>query len=134
MTNIDLIKDALLELGVINEVEIPSSEQGAHALRRLNQMIEAWDEDGTRLGYFEQTDTTADCPIPRWAERAVTCKLAIALAPSYGGAASVTPALVDECDRAHNAMLRRLINAQLHGADMTHLGGVVTDYDINSGQ
>lgn len=92
-TNIQLISDALLDLGVINESETPSAEQGSHALRQLNQMLEAWEDEGVRLGWFEQTDTSADAPLPPYALKGVTAALAIELSPSYGGAASVTPAL-----------------------------------------
>lgn len=92
-TNITLISDALLDLGVINESETPSAEQGAHALRQLNQMLEAWEEEGIRLGWSEQTDTSEDAPLPPYALKGVTAALALELASSYGGAASVSPAL-----------------------------------------
>ena len=101
-TNLDLITDALLELGVINESETPSAEQGQHALSKLNRMLEEWEElRGIRLGWCEQTDISNTAPLPPYAERGVTLRLAIALAPSYGGAASVTPALVTEADESY---------------------------------
>jgi hypothetical protein len=93
-TNLQIISDALLDLGVINESETPSAEQGSHALRVLNQMLEAWEEEGVRLGWCEQTDTSADAPLPPYALRGVTAALALELAPSYGGAASASPALI----------------------------------------
>jgi hypothetical protein len=97
MTIIDLITDALLEIGVINETETPSAEQGQHALRKLNQILETWEETKSiKLGWSEQTDISATAPLPPYAERGVTLKLAMALAPSYGGAASVSPALIAE--------------------------------------
>jgi hypothetical protein len=93
-TNLQIISDALLDLGVINESETPSAEQGSHALRVLNQMLEAWEEDSIRLGWCEQTDTSEDAPLPPYALRGVTAALALELAPSYGGAASASPALM----------------------------------------
>jgi hypothetical protein len=97
-TNILIISDALLDLGVINESETPSAEQGSHALRVLNQMLEAWEEEGVRLGWSEQTDTSADAPLPPYALKGVTAALALDLAPSYGGAASISPALTKKYD------------------------------------
>lgn len=104
---ITIISDALLELGVINESETPSAEQGSHALRKLNQMLEEWEEAGIKLGWAEQSDTSGTAPLPPYAERGVTLKLTLALASSYGGAASVTPALVAEADDAYGRLLRK---------------------------
>ena len=105
-TNIQIISDALLDLGVINESEIPSAEQGSHALRTLNQMLEAWEEEGVRLGWCEQTDTSEDAPLPPYALRGVTAALALELAPSYGGAASASAALIAKFD-AGMALINR---------------------------
>jgi hypothetical protein len=69
-------------LQIINESETPSAEQGSHALRVLNQMLEAWEEEGVRLGWCEQTDTSADAPLPPYALRGVTAALALELATS----------------------------------------------------
>lgn len=95
ITNIQLITDALLEIGVINESETPSAEQGQQALRKLNQMMEALEEEGINLGWHEQpaADIQETAPLPPYAENGITLKLALALAPSYGGAASVSPTL-----------------------------------------
>ncbi|MFM2115592.1 MAG: hypothetical protein RI908_1333, partial [Actinomycetota bacterium] len=40
-TNLEIITDALRELNVISEIDTPSAEQGAHALRKLNDLLEA---------------------------------------------------------------------------------------------
>jgi len=121
MTNIELITDALLELAVINESETPSAEQAAGALRRLNQLMEEWDEAGIRLGWCEQTDTSATAPLPPYAERGVTLKLALALAPSYGGAASVTPALGMASEEAYARILRKAMLKNLQPSDTRNM-------------
>lgn len=120
-TWVDLIADSLRELSVLNEVEPPSAEQGAHALRKANQMLAMWEEDGIKLGWFEETDTSADVPIPPYAERGVTLKLAIALAPSYGGAASVTPALIAEADDCYGLIVRKAVKRDLPQSSMSHM-------------
>jgi hypothetical protein len=88
ITNIDLIADALRELTVISEIQTPSAEQGAHALRKLNQMMAELEESGIRLEYFEQTLTSDTCPIPAYAEHGLTCLLAARLASNYGATVS----------------------------------------------
>lgn len=121
MTIIDLIKDALLDIGVVNESETPSAEQGQHALRKLNQLLEAWEESGIRLGWSEQTDTSETAPLPPYAERGVTAKLAIALAPSYGGAASVTEALIAEANEGYALITRKAALKNLKPVDTRNM-------------
>lgn len=136
-TIIQLISDSLLDLGVINESETPSPEQGFHALRKLNEMLEAWEEESIRLGWCEQSTTTGDAPLPPYALRGVTAALAIELAPSYGGAASITPALTAKLE-AGMALIHRkaaLKNLKpLQTAIARGEGYGAGDYDITTGQ
>jgi hypothetical protein len=121
VTLIDLIKDALMDIGVIGESETPSAEQGVHALRKLNQMMEAWEESGIKLGWYEQADTSDTAPLPPYAESGVTSKLAIALAPSYGGAASVTPALIQEANDGYALITRKAALKNLQPSDTKNM-------------
>ena len=89
ITNSDLVADALRELSVISENDTASSEQFAHALRKLNQMLAKWEEDGIRLEYFPQTLASDVCPIPAYAESGVTKALAIECASNYGATVSM---------------------------------------------
>jgi len=134
ITNIQLIDDALREINVISEVDSASSDQGAIALRRLNQMMEMWREDGIDLGYYPQADTTATCPIPDWAELAVTTGLAVNVAPRFGASASAE--LIGVGSSAYNTMLRKSLSEKLDNTDMTHLpigqGHFGTRYDITT--
>lgn len=118
-TNIQLIGDALRLVNVINEVETPSAEQGATALRVLNQLMEEWEECGIKVQYYEQTSTSVNFPCPAWTESAVTSALAIRLAPFFG--ASVSPEVAAQYDMAYSALLRKAMNAKLQPVDMTHL-------------
>lgn len=134
-TNLQIIADALLDIGVINESETPSAEQGQHALRKLNEMLEAWEEDGLRVGWCEQTDTSADAPLFPYAIRGVTGALSIELAPSYGGAASITPALTAKYDIGMATITRKNALRALKPLRMTNMNraeGGEFGYDVNS--
>lgn len=82
-TNVTVIGDALRLLGVIAEGQSVSAEQGLNSLRALNQMMAAWEEDGVSIGYFAQSATTDSIPVPDWAEKGVTSKLAQRLQADY---------------------------------------------------
>lgn len=88
-TNSDVIADALRELGVITEVQTPSAEQAAHALRKLNQLAAELEGQIGPIQWFEQTDTSADFPLAAEFENAFTSMLATRLAPNYGASVSV---------------------------------------------
>lgn len=133
-TNIALITDSLRLLGVIAETEAPSAEQGAHALARLNRMLERWTEDGIELGYFAQTLTTADCPIPLWAEEGVISKLAQALKATYPSA-SLEPSVFDDNENGFGTIRRRALLDKLQPSDMSHMplgqGSLGRTWDIS---
>lgn len=131
-TNLEVIGDSLRELGVISETETPSAEQGTHGLRKLNDLLEAWTEDGIELGYFAQSLTADDCPVPNWALRAVKLCLAPEIATAYG--AKVSPELGVKIDEAYSALLRKVLVEGLPEANMDHLpfgsGSLGRTFDI----
>ena len=118
-TLVQIVGDALRELNVIPEGVEPDGDQGKHGLRRLNQMLEMWTEDGVELGHFKQSSTTADITIPEWAELGVIMMLAIQLAPHYG--ASISPELIDSADRAYGTLLRKSVVEKTQPLNMNHL-------------
>lgn len=120
-TNVQIIDDALRALGVIAETQVSSAEQGTNALRKLNQLMEAWAAEGVEVGYFAQTATTDDCPIPAWAEKGVTSRLAKALLADYPSAV-LSPDLLDD-EQNGVAVIRRVVHYQnREPLDMSHLG------------
>lgn len=123
MTNIDLIRRALLEIGVIAGSKTPSAQQGQDALVTLNQLFEEWEESGIKLGWCQQlpADLSGTAPLPPYAERGVTLKLAMALAPTYGGAASVTPSLITECQEAWGRIQRKAALKVLKPSDTKNM-------------
>lgn len=111
VTNADIIADSLRELTVISEIQSPSAEQYAHALRKMNQVMAKWLEDGIEIGFYPQTLASDTCPIPDYAELGVTLALAIAMASNYG--ASVSPELGASASSAYATILRTSILARL---------------------
>jgi hypothetical protein len=130
-TNVEIIGDALKELGVLAETQTASSEQGEYGLRKLNEMLEAWTEDGIELGYFAQSDTAATAPLPEWALRAVKACLAAEVASHYG--ATVSRELGAKINDAYLAVLRKSIIEALEPANMDHMpGGSSSRWDIQT--
>lgn len=118
-TNAQIITDALRDINVIPESASASAEQGKFGLRVLNRMLEEWTERDIDLGYFKQSSTTADIPIPAYAESAVTMQLSIRLAPNYG--ATISAELAMGADRAYTTLSTKAINEKLTKSDMDHL-------------
>lgn len=118
-TNNEVLAAALRKINVIAEGQTISGEQGLTCLPILNDMIEEWSERDIALGYFAQSDATATCPIPAWAERAVKANLAIAAAPAYS--APVSPDVVVEADQTFRAIQRKCMVEKLRSADMSNM-------------
>lgn len=135
MTNVEVIYDALFLLGVVAEGQTVSAEQGTKGLRALNQLIERWTEDDIELGYFAQTSTTDDCPIPAWAEQGVTSKLAQRLMADYPSSQLPAWVMNDE-ENGFATILRKAMAAALKPVDMRHMpvgSGSSPDFDIERG-
>ena len=132
ITNKQLITDALRDINVLNEMQSLPAEMGKESLRRLNQMMEEWKEDGVDFGYFGQTLTTATCPIPDWAEGGITAKLSLKLAPKYGATISIETA--SNIREDVNRVIRKAISERLDNTNMDHypvgLGQYGYGYDI----
>lgn len=113
-TNSDLICDALRELGVISEIQTPSAEQGAHGLRKFNQLMAKWIEDGLDFkSWFPQTTLSDTCPIPDYAEHGVVTNLALAIAPNYGSATAVSELLIAQAQSGYETICRTLVTQNL---------------------
>lgn len=120
-TNVTIISDSLRLIGVIGETQTAEAEQGTNALRKLNQLMETWAAEGVEVGYFAQTATADTCPIPAWAERGVTARLAKALLADYPSAQLSADMLDDEQNGV--AVIRRVVHYQnREPLDMSHMG------------
>ena len=119
-TLLSVIDDALRDINVISETDNASAEQGSYALRRLNQMMDLWRETkDIDLGYFNQTSTAGDIPVPDWALLAVTTGLSVAIAPKYG--ASVSGELMSVAASSIGGVQTKLIVEKKKGVDLSYL-------------
>lgn len=117
--NVDVITAALQELNVIGETGTPSPEQGAYCLSQMNDMLESWTENEINLGYFAQSLTTADCPVPAWALSGVKVKLAEFVASHYGS--TISPELGEKIREQFGMIQRKCLVEGLKPANMDHM-------------
>ena len=129
-TNSEIISDALREIGVIEQGGVASASQASEALRTLNRMMSVWAVNGIDLGYFSQTDTNDDCPVPEWAEFAVINLLAAALASNYGQ--TVTMELAGKASSAFDQVQREAVKHNMQEMSMSKLQGPFGSYDIGT--
>lgn len=127
-TNSQIITDALRALRIVSEGEAATANQAEDALAALNRMLDDWTLRDIDLQYFAQTDVSAQCPIPAWAERGVVAALALELAPDYG--AAVTDALMKRAQDGFMGIATRCILGKARPADMRHLGGRIRQYNV----
>jgi hypothetical protein len=118
-TNLDVINGALRELNVIAENQNASPEQGKQCLEKLNELMEMWREVGVDFGWFEQSSTAGNAPIPLAYRTAVRTNLAIVCASQYG--ASVSQELATVADRTYNFLLSKTQREQLENVNMRHM-------------
>jgi hypothetical protein len=119
-TNSDIIADALRELGVISEVQTPSAEQGAHGLRKLNQLGAELEGQGIRLQWFAQSVLSDPFPVADEFEHGFMCLLAIRLAPNYGAGASVSSELALSAQTGYEHMCRVSVSADLQPVNIVN--------------
>jgi len=129
-TNSEIISDALREIGVIAQGAVADAAKAKEALRTLNRMAAVWAVNGIDIGYFSQTETTADCPVPEWAELAVISLLAANLAPHYGQ--SVSMELAGKAAFSYEQLQRESVKLNMKEMSMSKLNGGSGRYNINT--
>ena len=107
MTNLELINDILLLIGVLGEGITASPEQGALALRQANELADSWAEDEVLINWSSNSDVTEDCPLIGMELAAFKPHLAIRLCPYFGRDPS--PMLLAMANGAYE----KLVHAQL---------------------
>ena len=116
-SNSDIIKEALSILGVLDEIQSLSAEQGVNGLSVMNDMLLEWDANEIETGHYPQTDINAESPIYSDALSAVKHNLAIYLASYYGLEPKLPVVMI--ADRGYKRLLRDAIIAKTKEADMT---------------
>jgi hypothetical protein len=119
-TNLDLISASLRLCKVLAETEVASAEQGVTALGVLNRMLEAWTENDIELGWYEQSDTAVDAPLPKWAEQGVISKLAQLLSGIYGDS-MLAPWVWDNNLNGYGMLARKCMVEGMQPANNDHL-------------
>ena len=82
-TALQIIKDAMLELGILQTQEEPSADEAQDGLRLLNQMLQYWQIKGITLNHTDAT-LTDTLPFPSDHILPITLGLAVYCAAQYG--------------------------------------------------
>lgn len=133
-SNLDIIQDALRDLGIISEVQTPSAEQGSHGLRELNKLAAELEGQDIPLQWFVQTSTSDTFPVAAEYENAIAALLAARLAPNYG--ATVSPELAAKIVAGNDHLTRVAVKAALkpyQGENMPCGAGDYPYFNINTG-
>ena len=133
MTNNEFITDALRELGVIDAYQDPSAEDSALALRKLNALMLNLEGDTISLGYFPQTDVSADLPLSDADAAAVLPIFAMVLSINYPSA-EVPPTLPAYADTCMSRLLRIAVGDKREASSMNHLPGGTQRGNILTGE
>lgn len=107
-TNQEIITFAYQKIGVIDENSSPSAEQLQVAITVLNDYLLNQNADGLRLGWFTQTQVSANAPLRPEDVHGVKMLLAKQLAAHYGIAIQ-NPVLLDEMQKAETQLVKRSI-------------------------
>jgi hypothetical protein len=115
-----LIRDSLGLIGVLDETEEPSPEQGNLGLRVLGQMLTRWEsKKGIDVGFASGAALNDTLNIEDDAVSAVTLSLAVELCPWFEREAS--PQVLILAGNAFNDLLRDAVRDQMQEASMSNL-------------
>ncbi|MFM2150260.1 MAG: tail accessory factor [Pseudomonadota bacterium] len=110
----DIITRSLRELGIVDAIETPSSEDAAAALDVLNDMVAAWELDAIPLGLATLTLNT-DLAVPASHMEALRSNLTARLAAVFG---VQPPALaVEQASRGYRNLQAAYARRRLLSAD-----------------
>lgn len=130
MTALDLITDALRDIGVISEIETPSAEQGAAGVRKLNELMASLAEDGIDLGFAPISATTDTVVIPDGHMSAIKALLAVKCAPMYAGS-EVPPLMTAFADAGYNRLLKQALILENTAVSLSHVSHGVGSSPFN---
>lgn len=114
METLDLITGALRSIGILSEVATPSAEQGASALKNLNQLMASLAEDGIDFGYAPTTDPASDILLPLGHVGTIQALLAQIEASDYG--VEIPPAVAGIAANGYTRMLGQAVAGQIQSA------------------
>ena len=82
--NQQVVALAFQKTGIVAESDSPSAEQGQTGLTVMNALLADHAADGVHLGYYPQTDLSAESPLQDSDVNGVVLLLARSLASHYG--------------------------------------------------
>jgi len=83
MTPLGIIKDAMLEIGVLQSGESPTDAEAKDSLGKFNDMLSSGELDGLNLGHVTAGLNT-ELPFPTHHRQAFMYNLAVLLCPMFG--------------------------------------------------
>lgn len=111
MQALDIITDALKDIGVVGQTATPSAEQGSHAVGKLNDLMASMLEDGIDLGWVEIDSTTDTVVIPVGHVSTIKALLSVALSSVYG--AEVPPAVAGKASNGYSRLLGQAFSLEI---------------------
>lgn len=101
-----VITRALRRAHIVGEGQTPAGEQLAGALNTLNDMLEAWHDEGIPTG-LRELEASTELLIDRGALRAITDNLAVELADDAG--LQVSQVLFTRAERGRASLVARYL-------------------------
>lgn len=121
MNNIDLINDALREIGVLDATATSANpEDAAVGLRKLNALMSTLGRDGIDLGFFRQSDVNDELPLDDEDADAILPMLAMALSINFPSA-QIPSTLPNWATESNRSLLRDAVLQNAQEASMSNL-------------
>lgn len=111
----DIVTRSMRLLGVLQSGENPSAEESEDGMAALNDMLNAWADQGVDLEFFEFTSINDTVPYPEDHMAALRYNLAIELAPEFG--VEVSEAIAVRAKQYFDALQVKYSNPDTLSAD-----------------
>lgn len=99
-----IVRDALLHIGVIDAHEAVEAQDMQDGIRALNMMMRRWEANGLALGWNNVSNPTEQMPTEPEADEAIGYNLAVRLRSRYGVAP--TPEVFQYANDGYALLLR----------------------------
>src|SRR5689334_18271872 len=121
MLILEVVTDALRNIGVLGVTDTPDAEQGADGVRKLNELMSSLAEDGIDLGYAQSSSTADTIVLPLGSVSTIKALLSLRMAPLYG--ADIPVAISDSASSGYQRMLVQAINSSMLPTRLNMAGG-----------
>src|SRR5689334_2002774 len=111
MLILEVVTDALRNIGVLGVTDTPDAEQGADGVRKLNELMASLTADGIDLGYAQSGSTADTIVLPLEHVSTVKALLSLRMAPIYG--AEIPLAVAASADAGYQRMLTQAMNLSM---------------------